>query len=242
MTALREEIREAVLSVLPYLPEETLSSLLDKLAIVGGEGKPDLQFLKEQDLQEHIRPIQCRKQLNAWRFEDLKSFADTTKDGTTIGSGYGSLLINQMKTRVEHKNRDNPLLMQATFELQRYAINASPTPKVAELNSKWPYLFTQKTLYNNFKLLTDVSILEKKLCNDGRKRKDFHTILLLQTNKLRGSAHPVKVSATATDVEGSIPLSDSPRLIVQVNVFKKKFSFYFSQQYQEEASRTLEFI
>ncbi|KAL7883035.1 hypothetical protein SRHO_G00006930 [Serrasalmus rhombeus] len=52
-------------------------------------------------------------------------------------------------------------LMEATYYLQRKAINASPAPSVVELRSGWPYLFTQKELYNHFKLLTDISILEK---------------------------------------------------------------------------------
>lgn len=71
MSVLGEEIRESVLSVLPDLPEQTLSSLLNKLASVGVEGKPDLQFLKEEDLQDHIRPIQCQKLLNAWRVQGI---------------------------------------------------------------------------------------------------------------------------------------------------------------------------
>lgn len=36
------------------------------------------------------------------------SFADVLSDGMTIGSGYGSLLV-QLKTRVEHVNRNNTL-------------------------------------------------------------------------------------------------------------------------------------
>lgn len=40
--------------------------------------------------------------------EHPKSFADILKDGTKIGSGYASLL-NQLKTRVEHLNRDSML-------------------------------------------------------------------------------------------------------------------------------------
>ncbi len=38
-----------------------------------------------------------------------KSFADVTMEGEQIGCGYGSLL-NQIKTRVEHVNRDNTLV------------------------------------------------------------------------------------------------------------------------------------
>ncbi|CDQ69101.1 unnamed protein product [Oncorhynchus mykiss] len=197
MTALREEIREAVLSVLPYLPEETLSSLLDKLAIVGVEGKPDLQFLKEQDLQEHIRPIQCRKQLNAWRFEG------SIKDTSTFAP-------------------------------------SSPSPlQSSTFSTTWSTTSITNTV--------DLDIWPENITVPWGKYA-----LLLQAD-----------TTTATDVEGSIPLPDSPRLIVQVNVSNKTFcevvmsvhsnfvealaalkkiSFYFSQQYQEEASRTLEFI
>lgn len=38
-----------------------------------------------------------------------KSFADVTMEGDLIGCGYGCLL-NQIKTRVEHVNRDNTLV------------------------------------------------------------------------------------------------------------------------------------
>lgn len=38
-----------------------------------------------------------------------KSFADVTMEGELIGCGYGSLL-NQIKTRVDHVNRDNTLV------------------------------------------------------------------------------------------------------------------------------------
>lgn len=51
----------------------------------------------------------CRTIANMMVQQYPKSFADTMRDGTTIGSGYGSLL-NQMKTCIEHKNRDNPML------------------------------------------------------------------------------------------------------------------------------------
>ncbi|CAJ1064759.1 hypothetical protein D9C73_028301 [Xyrichtys novacula] len=39
-----EDIREAVLVVLPSLPEDKVKSLLNKLASIGVESKPDLQF------------------------------------------------------------------------------------------------------------------------------------------------------------------------------------------------------
>ncbi|KAL7883034.1 hypothetical protein SRHO_G00006920 [Serrasalmus rhombeus] len=65
-----EEIRQAILSVLPSLPEQTLSSLLEKLVSTGVECKSDLKLIKEEDLQELLRPIQCCKLLQAWSSEE----------------------------------------------------------------------------------------------------------------------------------------------------------------------------
>lgn len=66
MSSLVEEVRDAVLAVLPGLPEDKLSSLLNTLASIGVESKSDLQFIKEEDLPDHITPIQCRRLLSAW--------------------------------------------------------------------------------------------------------------------------------------------------------------------------------
>lgn len=52
-------------------------------------------------------------------------------------------------------------LMKATYYLQRKAINACPPPSIADLKNDWPYLFTPKELYNHFKSLTNITILEK---------------------------------------------------------------------------------
>ncbi|KAL7833685.1 hypothetical protein AOLI_G00286450 [Acnodon oligacanthus] len=51
------------------LSEETLKKLVDGLVAVGVETQANLQFVKEEDLLEHLKPIQCRKLLNAWKCE-----------------------------------------------------------------------------------------------------------------------------------------------------------------------------
>ncbi|KAK2859977.1 hypothetical protein Q7C36_004143 [Tachysurus vachellii] len=61
MSSLGEEVRDAVLAVLPGLPEDKLSSLLNTLASIGVESKSDVQFIKEEDLPDYITPIQCRR-------------------------------------------------------------------------------------------------------------------------------------------------------------------------------------
>ncbi|TKS67895.1 Gamma-aminobutyric acid receptor subunit beta-3 GABA(A) receptor subunit beta-3 [Collichthys lucidus] len=61
MSALMEDIREAVLAVLPSLPEDKVQSLLNKLASIGVESKSDLQFIKDQCLAK----LKCSLEQNA---------------------------------------------------------------------------------------------------------------------------------------------------------------------------------
>ncbi|KAG9273476.1 hypothetical protein AMEX_G547 [Astyanax mexicanus] len=83
MAALGEDIRDAVLAVLPGLPKEKLLSLLKKLTSIGVESQSDLQFVKEEDLPNDITPIQCRKLLSAWHIEDHTGFVTLTPVETT---------------------------------------------------------------------------------------------------------------------------------------------------------------
>ncbi|CAB1440706.1 unnamed protein product [Pleuronectes platessa] len=70
MSAVGEEIRQAVLLVLPSLQEDKLQSLLNNLERIGEESRGDLQFIKEEDLPADITRIQCRRLLNAWQTEE----------------------------------------------------------------------------------------------------------------------------------------------------------------------------
>ncbi|CAB1424786.1 unnamed protein product [Pleuronectes platessa] len=70
MSAVGEEIRQAVLLVLPSLQEDKLQSLLNNLERIRVESRGDLQFIKEEDLPADITRIQCRRLLNAWQTED----------------------------------------------------------------------------------------------------------------------------------------------------------------------------
>nr|XP_055049458.1 uncharacterized protein LOC129434833 isoform X1 [Misgurnus anguillicaudatus] len=62
-----EEIKLAICSSLPFLSDETLQKLMHGLTAVGVETKADLLYVKEEDLLEYLRPIQCRKLLDAWK-------------------------------------------------------------------------------------------------------------------------------------------------------------------------------
>ncbi|KAJ8351967.1 hypothetical protein SKAU_G00234430 [Synaphobranchus kaupii] len=73
MSSLEEQIRGDVLQALPSLPTETLTLLLEKLISCGVESKEDLQYVREEDISELLRPIQCRKILSAWKAREPHS-------------------------------------------------------------------------------------------------------------------------------------------------------------------------
>lgn len=52
-------MKEVVLSFIPGLSEETLTSLL--------YGLQDLALVQEKDIEKYLRPIQCRKLLNGFK-------------------------------------------------------------------------------------------------------------------------------------------------------------------------------
>lgn len=60
-------IRKAIVSALPSIPVESLGRMMERLIQQGVEKEEDLQFVREQDIEEFIKPIQCRKLLAAWK-------------------------------------------------------------------------------------------------------------------------------------------------------------------------------
>ncbi|KAK2838289.1 hypothetical protein Q7C36_013103 [Tachysurus vachellii] len=66
-----EEIKLAISSSLPGLSDETLQKFIHGLSAIGVETKDDLRYVKEEDLMEFLRRIQCRKLLNAWKNEGI---------------------------------------------------------------------------------------------------------------------------------------------------------------------------
>lgn len=63
-------IREGILSILPSIPGESLGRMVEKLIEQGVETEEDLQYVREQDIKEFVKPIQCRKLLFAWKHKD----------------------------------------------------------------------------------------------------------------------------------------------------------------------------
>ncbi|KAJ8013305.1 hypothetical protein DPEC_G00051890 [Dallia pectoralis] len=190
-------------------------------------------------------------------------------------------------------------LMRTTFSLQRQHINDIPASSVADLQLKWPFLFTQKGIYSHFELLTDVNVhrtLELAIAECGKtiveymrtkgkindvqavlQRENYdltmHVTLLLMAhfNELpEGLILNTCETATAADIEASVTLPASPRLILRrteqavagwmvsmegriicegvqptfITGLAAVFAtFYiFNLQYQDEAAQTLEFI
>ncbi|XP_072232025.1 uncharacterized protein [Leuresthes tenuis] len=136
-------------------------------------------------------------------------------------------------------------LMEATFGLQRRRINAAPS--VAELRAQWPYLFTPRGLYAHFARLTEVDVLralELSMEECGRTIASFFisrptnagvravlprlshqelplsVIQLLMAHfseDLQGLVLSARASSTAADVERTLALPATPRLILLVS-------------------------
>ncbi|XP_065121197.1 uncharacterized protein [Paramisgurnus dabryanus] len=144
--------------------------------------------------------------------------------------------------RAEVKN-----LTELTFSLQRRHINSLPPPDIEDLKSKWHFLFMPRYIYAHFELLTDINVLrslELSMEECGRPiteylrgkptNKDVKDILsngvdnemalcvvqLLMAHfgeDITGLILFTDVSATAADIEATLRLPASPRLILPVS-------------------------
>ncbi|XP_049450815.1 uncharacterized protein LOC125900084 [Epinephelus fuscoguttatus] len=135
-------------------------------------------------------------------------------------------------------------LMETTFCLLHRHINATPTPSIEDIRSKWLYLFNQRCIYAHFELLTDLNVLrllELAMDECGRAiieyfrskstNKEVQTVLsqgendevalyvvqLLMahfTETTNGLIVFADLSATVADVEKTLTLPPTPRLIL----------------------------
>ncbi|KAK7127276.1 hypothetical protein R3I94_008826 [Phoxinus phoxinus] len=188
-------------------------------------------------------------------------------------------------------------LMKTTFCLQRKSINQIPAPSIEDLRIQWPYLFTQRSIFSHFELLTDNNVLRAmdlsiKECGQGivkylmtkAKNKDaiaqgedgeltlIQLLMAYFDERIEGLILRADISATAADVQHTLTLPASPRLILLVagdevtlggwmisvenNVICEGIQqnfitglaavfatyYVFNLQYQEEAAKTLEFV
>lgn len=78
MSSIEEQIRGDVLQILPNLPRETVDQLSERLIEhCGVESTEDLQYVREEDISELLRPIQCRKILSAWKLGNVSKYMDS---------------------------------------------------------------------------------------------------------------------------------------------------------------------
>ncbi|XP_072244940.1 uncharacterized protein [Leuresthes tenuis] len=191
-------------------------------------------------------------------------------------------------------------LMELTFSLQRRHINSLPPPDTEELKSKWPFLFTPTYIYAHFELLTDINVLRclelsmeecggaiTQYFREKPTNKDVKTVvsegdddevtlrvvqLLMAHFEEDLTGLILLADASAADIETTLSLPASPRLILHVSGAAGQvggwritlqgrvicesvtptfatglaavFAIYyiFNLQYQEEAACTLEFI
>ncbi|XP_077093821.1 uncharacterized protein LOC143745587 [Siphateles boraxobius] len=67
-----------------------LQKFIHGLSAIGLETKDDLQYVKEEDLMEFLRPIQCRKLLNAWKNEEQSSCSTPQRSSSQVLSDISS--------------------------------------------------------------------------------------------------------------------------------------------------------
>lgn len=66
-----EELKRAITSILPDLPDHTLNDLIGGLQDIGVDRESDFPLVQEADLERFLRPIQCRRLLKAWACEGI---------------------------------------------------------------------------------------------------------------------------------------------------------------------------
>nr|XP_046236004.1 uncharacterized protein LOC124054270 isoform X4 [Scatophagus argus] len=293
----------------PQMPQEILSAVADGRRPKPVERRQMVRVLVDEMRKFETNPSrsECLTVVRNIIRQYPKSFADITPNGSLLGRGYMSLLI-QVKNRVDNVNRgsrgrrafrsgstfkrgqsdtygctrlqpelppeetdetmeqsrqtleeiykqegaggavraDVKDLMKLTFCLQRHHINVLPPPSVADLKSKWPFLFTQRYIFAHFESLTDISVLRSfevameecgraiteyfrwkpsnkdvmdVLSNRKDKEMALHIVQLLMAHfgeNLSGLVLIIDESATAADVETTFTLPASPRLILLV--------------------------
>ncbi|KAI4889318.1 hypothetical protein NFI96_006059 [Prochilodus magdalenae] len=163
-----------------------------------------------------------------------------TKKGVLIAGGFTSLL-QQVKTRIENINRGGCIGSVQWDAAGKLDLNIY---QQEDLKSKWPYLFTQRGIYANFELLTDVKVLqvlELSIQECGRaiveyfgtqlKHRDVQAVVsqgldrdltfnVVQLLLVHFGESPdglmilADVSSTSADIEKKFTLPASPRLIL----------------------------
>lgn len=67
MANLADEIEEVMGKALPHMTEETQWKIITKLQSSGLESKEDLIYVQQEDVQDLLPVIQCRKLLYAFK-------------------------------------------------------------------------------------------------------------------------------------------------------------------------------
>lgn len=63
----REELVKTIKTVLPSLEDNVLEGVITTLIECGVESADDLQYVREADLNQVLRPIQARRLLDTWK-------------------------------------------------------------------------------------------------------------------------------------------------------------------------------
>ncbi|XP_038568450.1 uncharacterized protein LOC119898317 [Micropterus salmoides] len=107
MAAAQEELRRALLAVLPDLPADTLTTLMAGLEELGVENKEDVSLLSEENLLPFLRVVQSRKLLRA--FSSQGSFSALSPPGSPQLSSTLSPVGSPQLSSPETPRTSNPM-------------------------------------------------------------------------------------------------------------------------------------
>ncbi|TRY60673.1 hypothetical protein DNTS_005023 [Danionella cerebrum] len=202
------------------MPEELRSAIANGKRPAPDKRRQMIRILVDEIRKHEANPtrseclIICRNIIKQYP----SSFADMTPGGVIIGGGFTSLLA-QVKTRIENINRSGTLRRIRTSRISGQLQKPSDSYGCTQFNPELPSDETTEMLEQKRQRLE--TIYREEGTDSGEKTEgedeDLNLIQLLMTyfnERIEGLILTADQYATAADVECSLVLPASPRLIL----------------------------
>ncbi|TRY88513.1 hypothetical protein DNTS_023150, partial [Danionella cerebrum] len=202
------------------MPEELRSAIANGKRPAPDKRRQMIRILVDEIRKHEANPtrseclIICRNIIKQYP----SSFADMTPGGVIIGGGFTSLLA-QVKTRIENINRSGTLRRIRTSRISGQLQKPSDSYGCTQFNPELPSDETTEMLEQKRQRLE--TIYREEGTESGEKTEgedeDLNLIQLLMTyfnERIEGLILTADQYATAADVECSLVLPASPRLIL----------------------------
>ncbi|KAJ4941917.1 hypothetical protein JOQ06_011789 [Pogonophryne albipinna] len=193
------------------MPQEIRSAILSGKRPKPTERRQMVRILVDEMRRYEANPTrsQCLTVIRNIIRQYPKSFADMTADWSLLGCGYTSLLI-QVKNRIENVNRSgNYAHHRASRSSSTYKRGPTDTYGCTRFQPELPPEETNETVEQNRQRLVEIYRQEGA---GGVERAEL--LMAHFGEDLTGLVLLTNVSATAADVETTLTLPASPRLIL----------------------------